>query len=176
MFDKPNNSEAENSSEANTSSNSTESTTIPDSTANYSDSSEGILLTENFIVRFLNTFPNYYKLLKNLQSVSENSSISEEEKAEQVREIASNRNKLILKKGWASEEEYSNVYQKISRYLTPIYLKIKFSRLNPDMARRSEETFRQQLKGLNRAEINTLSKYAEKIRAMYVSVGLIEAN
>ncbi|MBL8018449.1 MAG: hypothetical protein JNM27_02190 [Leptospirales bacterium] len=125
---------------------------------------EPMVLTEDVIQRYTAIFPQYWRILMELDSTSKMK--DGEAKDTKVNGLIERRNQLLTSNGWEDFSEFQEADGRIVRAIVPLNMIQKFKDHPEPDRQKVEETVTEQLKDYSAEEIALLKKNLVRITKM----------
>lgn len=123
-----------------------------------------IVLTEEVVTRYEDTYPEMWKVTKELDKIGKMP--ASDERTKKSLELIEKRTEILKTKGWADFWEYQDTMARITQALIPLIVLEKFANASEQDRQKAEDTVTEQLmaKDYSEDEIRTLIQHLPKLR------------
>jgi hypothetical protein len=125
-----------------------------------------IVLTEEVVARYEDTYPEIWKVTKELDKIGKIPAA--DERTKKSLELIEKRADILKTKGWADFWEYQDTMARIMHAIIPLSVLEKFANSSEQDRKKAEDTVMEQLvdKDYAEDEIRTLIQHLPKLRKM----------
>ncbi len=126
---------------------------------------EGIVLTEELVKKFIDVYPEFDKLSKEIAKLNEKKP-DNEEKTKLVMATMEKRTALVKEKGWEDEGDFISFKPRIIPIMTSFTLKEKVKKIPAQGRKAMEDAIKDLQKDYSQEEITVMMKYEKQIRQL----------